>query len=107
MSTGSKRGGHYRRRVARRVRKTFINVVFAPARLPRIKQDTVDLLMRLCETSAIAFAAVLVAHMASPQIIGTAAVVVTGTAFAVLIGAIKLSDYQEKIEQYRYYGFRI
>jgi len=45
--------------------------------------------------------------MASPEFIRTGVVVVFGIAFAALIGAIKLSDYQEKIEQYRYYGFRI
>lgn len=107
MSAGRKRGVRYRRRVARGFKKTFINVVFAPARIPKIKQDTVDLLMRLCEIAAVGFVAALVAHMASPDFIKTGIVVVFGIAFAVLIGAIKLSDYQEKIEQYRYYGFRI
>ncbi len=107
MSAGRKRGMRYRRRVVRGVKKTFINMVFAPARIPKIKQDTVDLLMKLCEIAAVGFAAALVAHMASPDIIRTGIVIVFGVAFAALIGAIKLSDYQEKIEQYRYYGFRI
>ncbi len=107
MSAGRRRGERYRKKVARGVKKTFINVVFAPARIPKIKQDTVDFLMKLCEIAAVGFVAALVAHMASPDFIKTGIVVVFGIAFAVLIGAIKLSDYQEKIEQYRYYGFRI
>ena len=107
MSAGRKRGMRYRRKVARGVKKTFINVVFAPARIPKIKQDTVDFLMRLCEIAAVGFVAALVAHMTSPDFIRTGVVVVFGVAFAALIGVIKLSDYQEKIEQYRYYGFRI
>ena len=82
-------------------------MVFAPARIPKIKQDTVDLLMRLCEIAAVGFVAALVAHMTSPDFIRTGVVVVFGVAFVALIGVIKLSDYQEKIEQYRYYGFRI
>ena len=36
-----------------------------------------------------------------------AGILICGIAFAALGGVIKLSDYQEKIEQYRYYGFRI
>lgn len=107
MREGGKRGTRYRRKLARGVKKTFINVVFAPARIPKIKQDTVDFLMKLCEIAAVGFVATLVAHMASPDFVKTAVVVVFGVAFAALIGAIKLSDYQEKIEQYRYYGFRI
>ena len=43
MSAGRKKGVRYRRRVIRGVKKTFINLVFAPARIPKIKQDTVDL----------------------------------------------------------------
>ena len=107
MSAGRKKGVRYRRRVIRGVKKTFINLVFAPARIPKIKQDTVDVLMKLCEIAAVGFVAALVAHMASPEFIRTGVVVVFGIAFVALIGAIKLSDYQEKIEQYRYYGFRI
>lgn len=107
MSAGRKRGVRYRRKVARGVKKTFINVVFAPARIPKIRQDTVDFLMRLCEVAAVGFVVALVVHMASPDLIKTGLVVVFGVAFAALIGVIKLSDYQEKIEQYRYYGFRI
>lgn len=104
---GRRRGVRYRRRVTRGLKKTFINVVFAPARIPKIRQDTVELLMRLCEIVAMMFVTALVVHMASPDFISTGVVVVLGAAFALLIGAIKLSDYQEKIEQYRYYGFRI
>ena len=107
MSKGSRRKAVRRRRVVKGLKRTFINIVFAPARIPKIKQDTVDLLMRLCESAALAFVAILVMHMALPDVVGTGIVVVIGIVFAMLLGAIKLSDYQQKIEQYRYYGFRI
>ncbi len=107
MSDVARRRARRRRKIVRGVRKTFINVVFAPMRMPKIKQESVDLLMRLCEISALAFVALLVAHIANPDFINTVPVVLTGIVFAGFGGLIKLSDYQEKIEQYRYYGFRI
>ena len=107
MSEGKKRRIRRRRKVVRGFRNTFITIVFAPARIPKIKSDTVEMLMSACEVAAILFAAVLVAHIVVPAVIKTGMVVLCGLAFAVLCGLIKLSDYQEKIEQYRYYGFRI
>ncbi len=107
MSEGQRRRYRRRRKVVRGFRKTFINIVFAPTRIPKIKQDSVDLLMRLCEIASLTFVSALVFHMAMPQIIRTGVVVFVGILFAVLLSLIKLADYQEKIEQYKYYGFRI
>ena len=107
MSEGQRRRIRRRRRVARGFKKTFINVVFAPTRIPKIKQDSVDLLMRLCEIAALTFVTLLVFHMALPELIRTGLVVFTGILFAIFLSLIKLADYQEKIEQYKYYGFRI
>ncbi len=107
MSDVRRRRVRRRRKLVRGVKRTFINVVFAPMRMPKMKQESVDLVTRLCEIAALTFVALLVAHIAMPQLIGTAVVVIAGIAFAVLCGLIKLSDYQEKIERYRYYGFRI
>ena len=107
MSEGQRRRYRRRRKVVRGFRKTFINIVFAPTRIPKIKQDSVDLLMRLCEIAALTFVSALVFHMAMPQVIRTGVVVFVGILFAVLLSLIKLADYQEKIEQYKYYGFRI
>jgi hypothetical protein len=107
MSDVRRRRVRRRRKLVRGVKRTFINVVFAPMRMPKMKQESVDLVTRLCEIAALTFVALLVAHIAMPQLIGTAVVVIAGIAFAVLCGLIKLSDYREKIERYRYYGFRI
>ncbi len=107
MSEGQRRRVRRRRRVVKGFKRTFINIVFAPARIPKIKQDTVDVLMRLCESAALAFVAILVMHIAMPELIKTGIVVFVGIVFAALLFVIKLSDYQHRIEQYRYYGFRI
>ncbi len=107
MYSHSRRRRKRHSRIVRGFKKTFINVVFAPARVPKIRQDTVDMLMRLCEIAALVFVCALVGHIALPQLVLTGVVVAAGVLFAVLLGTIKFSDYQEKIEQYRYYGFRI
>lgn len=107
MSDGQKRRARRRRKVSRGLRRTLINIIFAPSRVPKIKQDTVDFMMNLCEITAVIFAFALVMHMAVPSVIKTGLVVFVGIVFAALLLAIKFSDYQEKIEQYRYYGFRI
>ena len=107
MSEGQRRRARRRRKVVKHVKKTFLSLVFAPTRIPKIKQDTVEVLMRLCEGTAITFAAVLVAHIVMPNVIGALPVVLAGVAFTAFLAVIKLSDYQEKMEQYRYYGFRI
>lgn len=89
------------------MKKTFINLVFAPTRIPKIKQESVDLLMKLSEIAAITFVCALVFHIVLPEVLRTGVVVFFGIVFAALLSLIKLSDYQEKIERYRYYGFRI
>lgn len=75
--------------------------------MPKITNDMADMLMKLCEVAAMSFVVALIAHIVSPQTIKTGIVVVCGIAFFVLALLIKLHDYQEKIEQYRYYGFRL
>ena len=107
MSRAQRRRMRRHRKVVRGLKKTFINLVFAPLRIPKIKQESVDLLMRLCEIAALTFVTVLVAHIIIPDAVRTGVVVLSGAAFAIFLSLIKLSDYQEKIEQYRYYGFRI
>ena len=107
MSEGQRRRARRRRKITRGFRKTFINLVFAPARIPKIKQDTVEVLMRVCEIAALTFVSMLVFHITAPDIVKSGVVIICGTIFAALLFTIKLSEYQEKIEQYRYYGFRI
>ena len=107
MSKGARRRARRSGRLTRGLKKTFINIVFAPTRIPKIKEDTVDTLMRLCEIAAIVFVTALFIHIAVPALVKTGIVVICGGAFAVLLALIKLSDYQHMIEKYRYYGFRI
>ena len=107
MSEGQSRRLRRRRKVVRGMKKTFINVVFAPARIPKIRQESVDLLMKISEIAAVTFVSALVMHIVLPDVIRTGVVVLFGILFATPLVLIKLSDYQEKIAQYRYYGFRI
>ena len=67
----------------------------------------VSLFMKMCEAAALLFVFLLLSHIWSPDVIPTFAVTLVGVIFAALLFVIKLSDYQEKIEQYKYYGFKI
>ena len=107
MTGNRKRNMGYPGRFRRRVRKTFINIVFAPARIPRITVEMVDMLMKLAEIAAMSFVVILIAHIVWPEAVAAGLLIVVGAIFALLVLLIKLSDYQEKIEQYRYYGFRL
>ncbi len=107
MNGSNRRKIRRRDRIRRGFRRTFINIVFAPARIPKITRDMADTLMRVCEIAAMTFVVILIAHITSPEIIHVGVVIASGGIFAALISLIKLSEYQEKIEQYRYYGFRL
>lgn len=107
MSESKRRRLRRKRKIVRGARKTLINLVFAPLRMPRITGNTVSVLMRLCEGAALLFVFLLLTHIWSPNVMPTFVVTLTGVIFAGLLFVIKLSDYQEMIEQYKYYGFRI
>lgn len=107
MSESKRRRLRRKRKIVRGARKTFINLIFAPLRMPRITGNMVSVLMKLCEGAALLFVFLLLTHIWSPDVMPTFIVTLTGVIFAGLLFVIKLSDYQEMIEQYKYYGFRI
>lgn len=107
MSSYQKRRLKRRRRISRSARKTLINLLFAPLRMPKMTAGLVAFLMKICEGCALLFVFLLVIHMAAPEVVATGLVIFAGIVFVGLLGVVKFSDYQEKIEQYKYYGFRI
>lgn len=97
----------YKKKMIKGAKKTFIALVFAPLWMPKMTASMVSTLMRFCEAAALLFTTLLVAHMAAPDVVATFLVYLSGLLFVGLLLAIKFSDYQEKIEQYKYFGFRI
>lgn len=107
MSEQERRRIRRRKKAARNVKRTFVGIVLAPGKMPRITADMVSRVMQMCELAAIMFAAVLILHLALPEIIRTFWVVIVGAVFAGLMGVILLADYQDKLAEYELYGFKI
>ena len=96
-----------RRRMVRNIKKIILNVLLAPARMPRVTTQMADTAMHYCEIVGILFVAALIAHMFNPQLFKTFIVVITATAFVVCLLTVKLSDYQNQLEEMSYYGFNL
>jgi len=107
LSEAERRRLRRRKKAARNIKRTVRGIVLAPARMPRFTIDKVERIMRLCELAAIAFVAILISHLALPELIGTFLVVVVGMVFVGLMLLIGLADYQDKLVEYELYGFKL
>lgn len=96
-----------RKKMIRDAKRALTNFALTPARMPRITEDKVDRVMRICEAMALIFTALLIGHIASPLLIGTLPVVVSGIVFAGLLAFILLADYQDKLVEYELYGYKL
>ena len=107
MSEAQIRKERNRRKRVKNLKKTITAVVLAPGKLPRITASIASRVMRYCEIAALVFVAVLLLHMSSPDVVSMIPVVLSGMIFAGLLSVIVLSDYQDKLEEYELYGFRV
>ena len=107
MSAAERRRIRRKKKFVRNVKRTFTSIVLAPARMPRITAERAERVMRYCEIAAVCFVAVLIVHMAAPEIVGKLFVIAAGLVFAALLGILGLSDYQDKLVEYELYGFKI
>lgn len=96
-----------RKKVKRSVRRTFLGIILAPGKMPRITAERANAIMRACEWAAIMFVTILMVHLGAPSIVGVTAVIVCGAIFAGLLLLIGLADYQDKLAEYELYGFKI
>ena len=104
-STGNK--NVRRRKKSRGFKKLVTNIILAPGKLPRLNAEALSRTMRICESVAILFVAILMLHMAIPELVGVGMVVGVGIIFAAFLMTIALSDYQDKLAEYDLYGFKI
>lgn len=107
MTAVQKRRLRRRRRIVRNVKKLILNILLAPARMPRVTVQMAETAMHYCEVTGIIFVASLIGHMFNSALIGTFFVVLTAIAFISCLLIIKLSDYQYQLEQMSYYGFTL
>ena len=107
MSNLKKRRLRRRRRIVRSVRRTVLGIILAPLKMPMLTASMVSSMMKLCEVVAVVFVFLIIAHISAPELIAQGIVIAAGVAFAILLLAIKYSDYRERLEEYRYYGFKV
>jgi len=107
MSESQIRKERRKKKRVKNIRKTIFALALAPGKLPRITGALVSRVMGYCEAAALIFVAVLLLHMAVPNTVPIILVVLCGAIFVGLLSVIALSDYQDKLEEYELYGFRI
>lgn len=107
MTVAQKKRMRRRRRFQRNMKRAVLNVLLAPMRMPRITGPTLENAMRLSEISGIVFASMLLAHLFNPKLVGLFVVVIAAVAFAGCLLTIKLGEYQNQLEELKYYGFNI
>ena len=75
--------------------------------MPKITSSMVNTAMHLSEAAGMIFAAVLMFHLFNPKLIGSAAVALTALAFIACLVFVKFADYQDQLEELKYYGYNI
>lgn len=107
MTVAQKKRLRRRRKFQRNVKKTILNILLAPARMPKISGSMLDTVMHMSEILGIVLATTLVMHLFNPGLIGVAIVVIAAIAFVGCLLTVKLGDYQDQLEEMKYYGFNI
>ena len=96
-----------RRRFVRNCKRTVVNILLMPARMPKVSVTMIEQAMHASEIAGMVFIAVLLAHLFNPVIFKTAFVILTALIFVTFLLIVKLGDYQDQLEEMKYYGFNI
>lgn len=75
--------------------------------MPRITSSMLDRAMHTSEITGIVFAAVLMTHLFNPLLVSTGVVVIAAGCFIGCLMFIKFGDYQDQLEEMKYYGYNI
>jgi len=96
MTAVQRRRMKRRRRFVRNLCRAFAGITLTSIRLPRISAYNIDQAMKNCEIIGIVFVTFLMVQLSNPSVLGKIGVVVSATAFVVLLMLIKYSDYQDE-----------
>ena len=97
-----------RRRIKGTIRKNVTNLMFMPARMPKLNGYVIAYVTRMCEIAGLVFVGLLFLHLIRPEIVNVVFVIASAGLFIALLGVIKLGDYQERLgELLEYYGVKI
>lgn len=107
MTAVQKRRIRRKRRFVRNTKRIIVSILLAPARMPRVTAQLFEQLMKASEVTGIVFVAVLMMHLFNPVLIKTPIVVMAALMFIGCLLTLKLGDYQDRLEEMKYYGFNI
>lgn len=96
-----------RRRIVRNLKRTIYNIMVAPAKMPRITSQWIDQAMRYSEVAGMIFVISLTIQLANPNFLTKIGVILSAVAFLIFITTIKLGDYQDQLDELKYYGYNI
>lgn len=107
MTAARKKRLRRKRRFVRNIKRTVVAILLMPARMPKINSVMIDQAMHASEVSGMIFVALLMMHLFNPKLIALPLVVLSAMCFIFFLMVIKLGDYQDRLEEMRYYGYNI
>lgn len=107
MTAVQRRRMKRRRRFVRNLKRTIISIMLAPAKMPRVTVQKIDQAMRMSEIAGAIFIAVLMLQLSNPSTLGKVVTFICAAVFVGLLLTVKLGDYQDQLEELKYYGYNI
>jgi len=107
MTSVQRRRLRRRRRFVRNVKRTILNIMLAPARMPRITSQTIDQAMKWSEITGTIFVTALMIQLSNPSTLCKFFTIISAVAFVTLLLTMKLGDYQDQLDELKYYGYNI
>lgn len=99
MSSAKRRRSSRKRSMKRNLQKLLCTILLAPARMPKIRLTILDNTIRACEVTGIIFVILLLISLTTPTGLYVILSVCFAMIFVVLLFVIKLSEYQEHLEE--------
>ena len=96
-SSGDRRSG---RSSGSRIDRILRKVLLFPARIPRLRFETVDMLRKVCELSGVALVLTLMVLMVAGRGPAIMATVIAAVAFVSSFALIKLRIYQDRLVEH-------
>lgn len=105
MTSAQRKRIKMKKRFKRNVKKTVRRILLAPGKLPKIRLQMLEQVIRICEASGILFVVSLLMHLLNPDYINMVLSIVSAAIFFTLLLIIKLGHYQEILERQEYSGY--
>lgn len=102
MTVAQRKRVKRKKRFKRNAKRMLRCILFAPGKLPKIRLQTLEQIIRACEVSGILFVISLLTYLLKPDQINMMLSVVSAAVFFTQLLVIKLGHYQEVLERQEY-----